>query len=142
MTQGTIKALLNNPLTLQEAIANASKQISFSAQIIAKDFSMETLKVLIELGKAYETLKATKFLTFKEISEAKDADYVLETMEEVAAELIDFILENSNKNPKNVEYLKYAFENASTITEDRLNKLFNVLTVKFEGKKVDKRKNQ
>lgn len=134
------KSLMDNPVTIETAIEEAKKSVSFSAQIMAQDFSLRTLEVLIEAGRAYARLKATKFLTFSDIGKAQEADYILETLEDVVTELIAYIYENSNKHKKNIDYLKYAFENAMELSEERINKLFNLLTVSFAGKKVDKRK--
>lgn len=142
MTQGEMKYYIDNPKTLDECFNDICSNISLAAQSMAKDeLMLEHLEILKNLSLAFNRLSYTKLLTIspKNFENVDRAEMLEEITGITLEDLINYIYSKSNKSDSVKPYLKYAVSDAFNLTEERLKKLLDVITAKFNGKKIDNR---
>ena len=143
--QNELQHYIDNPKTIEQAMAEACKNISLAAQSLAKkELEISHLQILKNLSTSLNELTFTKMLTISpdKIHLFKDAAVIEEAGETATEDLIEYIYRNSNRSSNVKKYLLYAVNDAFNLTDERIQKLFEIITVKFNGKKIDKRKKE
>ncbi len=134
---------LSNPVVLETAMEDVCENIRLYAQSMAKEeLEIAHLTILRKLSLSYNRLTYTKMLTISadKIKLFKDAELLEEIAESTINDFIQFIYSKSNKSSNILQYLKYFSGDAFAITDEREQKLFELITTRFNGKKIDKRK--
>lgn len=137
-----LQSFINNPIDLKEAIELCCKQISLSAQSLAKkELELEHIKIYKETNLALDRLTYTKYLTISldNLMLYKEAAIAEEAAEGIITDLKVYIYEHSNKSSNVLTYLDVAAKDAFNLTDDRMEKLLKVITTTFNGKRIDKR---
>lgn len=143
MDREELSYYINNPVTLEKAMEEVCENIRLYAQSIAKEeLEVSHLQILKDLSLSYNKLSYTKLLTIstENIQKFKDAELLEEIVGAAIDDFIMFIESKSNKSSNVVPYLKYFSKDAFAITDERVQKLFELITTKFNGKKIDNRK--
>ena len=143
MTSDKLKNFLDNPMSLQEAMTECCKNISLAAQLLAKEkLELEHIKILINLAESLDRVTYTKYLTISvdTLDLYEKASTVEEAAEGIMQDLKEYIYGGSNKASNVITYLEYAIRFHNEMSDERIAKLYDVITTKFNGKKIDKRK--
>ena len=143
MSQEELEYYFNNPVKIEDSIKETCTNISLSAQsLIKKELTKEHLEILKNLSISYNRLSYTKMLTISidNLDFFKKAELVEEIAGAALDDLSKYIYSKSNKSDTVAKYISYAIKDAFNLNEERMDKLFELVTVKFNGKKIDKRK--
>ena len=143
MMSKKLQAFIAEAKSIDECMNQTCSLVSLGAQSMAKDkLELSHLTILRDLSLELDRLTYTKYLTISPdgLDKYKDASIVEESAERIIEDLMLFIYEQSNKTANVKPYLQYTSSYAFEMSDDRIEKLFETLTVKFNGKKVDKRK--
>jgi len=135
---------LDNPVTLPKAMEECSTQIRLAAQSLAKDELMiDHLKILRDLALALNRVTYTKYLTIEptdeRIAEYEKALTIEQAAEGILEDLQLFIIGKSVQASNIKTYVSYVVRFPVEVTDERLSKLLEILTTRFNGKKTDKK---
>jgi len=138
-----LQKYLDKANTPEQILDEACKKISIGAQSLAKkEIERVHIDILVDLALMVKKLDFMSLVLIRpDLKHYNEMVTLANAIDGLLEDLVAFLVKKGiGASPKLREkYVRVAINEAHTMTEERKDGLFKVLTTKFEGKKIDKR---